>query len=126
MSIPVPVRELSDAVERYGDRAFLLTTSDDERPHVTHVQVSLEGSSVSCPLGRTSARNGRARPKVSLLWHPVEPGGYSLIADGDITVVEGDSEELGTVAISGAVLHRPAPGAAGTDTCEADCITVEV
>jgi len=129
MSIPVPVEELGDAVERYGATAFLLTTSDDQRPHATHVTVSVDGAVLSCGLGRKGARNGMARPNVTLLWSPVESGGYSLIVDGTMAV-SGTPGEDATAAISATngVLHRPAatgsqPSATG---CEADCAPVEV
>ena len=128
MSIPVPVEELGDTVERFGPTPFLLTTSDDGRPHATHVVVAVDGAVLSCPLGRRTARNGLARPKVSLLWPPAEPGGYSLIVDGDIAVA-GDPEEdpTGAVTATKAVLHRPAPVEGAEDAaCGSDCLQIDI
>ncbi len=110
MSIPVPVKELAEAVGRYGPAAFLLTGSDDSRPHVTHVAVTVDGASITCELGRKAARNSMARSLVSLLWPPVEAGGYSLIVDGEISVSGTPGEDaVGTIVATNAVLHRPAP-----------------
>jgi hypothetical protein len=127
MSIPVDVEDLAEAVEQHGSRPYLLTTGEDGRPHAIHVQIALDGREVRCELGRTSARNALVRPRVSLLWPPVEQGGYSLIADGDITVGTPDSEPaLGSVTITKAVLHRPAPAGSASTSCESDCLPLDV
>lgn len=129
MSIPVEVEELADTVERYGPACFLMTTSDDGRPHATHVGVTVDGAAITCELGRRTARNGLARPLVSFLWPPHEPGGYSLIVDGEIAVsgTPGD-DAVGTITATKAVLHRPAPvdEAAADAACGSDCLTVEI
>jgi hypothetical protein len=128
MSVPVSVEELAEAVAGFGPVTYLLTTGDDDRPHATHAVVTVSGGVLSCGLGRRTARNALARPNVSVLWPPVEEGGYSLIVDGAITVSGTPGEDaVGTVAVSSAILHRPAtgepaPGAA----CAADCVDVEV
>ncbi len=125
----MPVEELGEAVARYGATAFLLTTSDDQRPHATHVTVSVDGKLLSCGLGRKGARNAMARPLVTLLWPPTEPGGYSLIVDGEMAVSGTPGEDAtATITATSGVLHRPAspdsdPSASG---CEADCAPVEV
>ncbi len=129
MSVPVPVEDLRDTAARYGPAPFLLTTSDDGRPHATHVVVAIEGAELSCELGRRTARNGLARPAVSLLWAPIEAGGYSLIVDGDIAVA-GDPESgaTGTITATRAVLHRPAPvdEASADASCGSDCLEIEI
>jgi hypothetical protein len=110
MSIPVPLKELAEAAGRYGPAAFLLTGSDDSRPHATHVSVAIDGASITCELGRKTARNSMARSLVSLLWPPIEAGGYSLIVDGEISVSGSPGEgAVGTIVATNAVLHRPAP-----------------
>jgi len=109
MSIPVPIEELADAAARYTQAPFLLTTSDDARPHAIQVEVSVRGAAVSCDVGRRTGHNSLERPLVSLLWPPTESGGYSLIADGEMSVsgTPGDGA-TGTIIVSNAVLHRPA------------------
>lgn len=128
MSVPVPVEELEDAVARFGPVVYLLTTGDDGRPHATHADVTVDGSTIRCGLGRRTAANAAARSLVSMVWPPVEEGGYSLIVDGEIAV-EGTpgTDAVGVVKVTNGVLHRPAvePGAGSAD-CAADCAPVEV
>ncbi len=128
MSEPVPVEELGDTVSRYGAAAFLLTTGDDERPHATQVVVSVDGAELRCGLGRRTVRNGTARPLVSLLWPPREPGGYSLIVDGELRVEDVDDEGgRGVVTATRAVLHRPAAAPDAEEAaCGSDCLQIEI
>lgn len=128
MSIPVPVEELAETVARYGPATILLTVNDELRSHATNVTVTVEGAVISCGVGRRTTANLEARPLVSFLWPPPEPGGYSLIADGE-AMVEPATDEGGTAAvtITKAVLHRPATTAAEPDAaCGSDCLTIEV
>lgn len=128
MSIEVPVESLAETVARYGPAPFLLTTGEDGRPHATHVVVGVDGAVLRCDLGRRTARNGAAQPKVSLLWPPDEPGGYSLIVDGDM-IVDGTpgADARGAITATRAVLHRPAPveGVEGA-ACGSDCLQIEI
>ncbi|MFN3219753.1 MAG: hypothetical protein ACE367_24975 [Acidimicrobiales bacterium] len=129
MSIPVEVEALPETIARYGPATFLLTTSDDGRPHATHVVVEVDGPRLRCPLGRRTARNGTAQPLVSLLWPPNEPGGYSLIVDGEIAVepAVGEGDAHGVVTATKAVLHRPAPVEGAEDAaCGSDCLTIDI
>ena len=54
MSHPVNLDELGGALDRYGPHAFLLTTGDDLRPHVSHVTVTLTARN---SIGSDSASN---------------------------------------------------------------------
>lgn len=130
MSIPVEVEALPDTVARFGPAAYLLTTGDDGRPHATHVVVDVSGAEIRCELGRRTARNGRVRPLVSMLWPPTEPAGYSLIVDGELEVVGGDESgegAVGVVTATWAVLHRPAPVEGAEDAaCGSDCLSIEI
>ena len=74
-------------------------------------------------LGRRTRANLSARPDVTLLWPPGDASGYTLIADGRVTV----AEDVATFAPDHAVLHRPADpsgaaGAAGATDCGNDCV----
>lgn len=118
MSIPVDVSQLAAELVRFGPSAYVLTVRDDATPHVAHVTFTLVDGCLRCPASRTAARNVADRPTMSVLWPPHEPGGYSMIVDGECAV---DGEELVITPTSG-VLHRPAPapeGAAGD--CGSDC-----
>lgn len=128
MSIPVDLDALAATIDERGPVAFFLTGGPDGRPHATHATISLADGVVRIPAGRKTARNAGDRPAVSLLWPPDEPGGYSLIVDGD-AVVEGTPGE-GAVAVvtpTFAVLHRPAdhqPADGGAGACGSDCLPV--
>lgn len=103
--------ELADFVEKaagYGN-GFLLTSGWTKGPHATHVRLTYRATSDGvqsiCQAGRTARANIAANPNVTLLWAPLQTGGYSLIADGLATAAE---EGPVTIEITSAVLHRPA------------------
>ena len=133
MSISVELdRVRAEATER-GPGAFLLTVTDDGRPHVVAVGVGWDDEGgLAMSAGRTSVRNAGGRPGVTVLWPPSEPGGYSLIVDGAATAVPNDAGDGGrvTVAVTRAVLHRPAVAPANgegdtsvpDEACGSDCV----
>lgn len=118
MSIPVPLDQLADEVARWGP-GYLLTVSDDQRAHLLALRPTVVhdgtvgGSGATYVLrfdggGGRACRNAVARPNVSVVFPPAaHADGYSLVIDGDATVV-GD---LVDVRPTGALLHRPAPPA---------------
>ena len=121
MSKPVDMQVLAKTVADYGF-AYLITIADGDRIHTSPVQPTLEGEAlfVPAPSSRVQKNTGQ-RPKVSLVWPPREPDGYSLIVDGTAQL-EGDTLR---VIPSRAILHRPeiiAPP--GGDSCVADCIEI--
>lgn len=118
MSIPVDVSQLAAELERFGAAAYVLTVRDDATPHVAHVTFTLVDGALRCAASRTAARNVVDRPTISLLWPPHEPGGYSMIVDGQCV---SDGDELVVTPTSG-VLHRPAPAPEGqAGDCGSDC-----
>ena len=84
------------------------------------VGAALEGDRITCEAGRTTLANATRSPAVSLLWPPNEPGGYSLIVDGEATC-DGDTV---AIAPTRAVLHRPGPSPDPQSSCTADCIPI--
>lgn len=111
MSIPVDPHELAATAETFGSTVYLLTSDDAGHPRVNQVDVAITDNRVSAVVGRTASRNARARPGVTLLWPPVEDGGFTLLADGLAEVVgEPGPDATLEVAISWAVLHRRGPG----------------
>lgn len=119
MGKTVDMRALEKVIAVYGF-AYLITIADGERIHTSVVHPLVEGECliVSAPSDRVQAHTGQ-RPKVSLVWPPPEPEGYSLIVDG-VAQFEGDNL---TVVPSRAIQHRPeiiAPP--DGDSCVADCI----
>jgi hypothetical protein len=115
MSIAVELEELRLQSEAFPGDAFLVTVSDDGRPHTVAVRPTWDGGELVVPTGRTTAANAVARPLVALLWPPPEIGGYSLIVDAAATP-GGDGEVR--LQPTRAVLHRPAAGGGS------DCRTV--
>lgn len=100
--------ELGDEVAKRGP-GYLLTTRDDGRPHAIEVSFGTHDGVLVAPSGRTTGRNIAGQPLVAIVFPPVEPGGYSLIIDGD-AVIDEDSDGSSTARItpSSALLHRPA------------------
>jgi hypothetical protein len=131
MSVKVDLTELAGQLDSYGF-AYLMTVSDELRAHVVAVRPVLTGGRLEVEgLGRGTRGNLVARPNISLVWPPPEPGGYSLIVDGVAEVTE-----AGAVVVPGhAVLHRPAdhapgqgdPAASGAVAtgCGNDCVPLE-
>lgn len=119
---------LREAVDRYGSVTFFLTAGADGRPHTVQLPVTwTETGRIVLHPGNSTVANVQARPLVTLLWPPIEPGGYSLIVDA--TVVEASAAGHGDNAVSvqptKAVLHRPAPPAnPAAAACGSDCVGV--
>lgn len=121
MSIPVELTALAEAVAARTMAPYLLTSDDDGRPHATAITLRWEDGELIGPCGRSTARNGTARPTVSLLWPPNTPGEYSLIVDADMVV---DDDRLARLAPTHAILHRPAAVPDPSTDCAHDCQTV--
>ncbi len=122
MSVKVDVSRLAETLRDYGF-AYLLTVTDDQRTHAVAVTPSMTGADLtfSDGLGRRTRANLAARPDVTLLWPPGDAGGYTLIADGRVTV----TDDVATFVADNAVLHRPADhaaGNAGSTGCDNDCV----
>ena len=128
MSSPVELARLQEAVDGYGPVAYFLSVSADGRPHAVEVEVSwVETGDLVVHPGSGTAANAQARPLVSLVWPPTEPGGYSLIVDGAVVTVStaGVGDNTVVVAPTRAVQHRR--GRAGDPDARAhgsDCVRV--
>jgi hypothetical protein len=127
MSIAVELAELRAAIDDTDRAPFLLTVSDDGRPHSVAVAATWSGDELELPVGNRTLANAAARPLVCLIWPAREPDGYTLIVDGDVTATRGTGAGDNAVRVrpTRAVLHRPAAGP--TDSaCGADCVPVAV
>lgn len=105
MSIAVELAQLGETLARYGF-AYLLTHGAQGAPRAFAVRPVLQDG-VLCidGVGARTRANAQAHPAVGLVWPPPAEGGYSLIVDGQASVL---GEQL-RVQPGHAVLHRPAP-----------------
>jgi len=126
----VDLERLAAALPDYP-YAYLITVDDGFRVHTVTVEPRLRdlpdgGAVVDVGLiGGRTRENLTQRSDVTLLWPPREPGGYSLIVDGDATLEASDAEAARLdVVPTRALLHRDAdpdsPGAA--KGCLHDCV----
>lgn len=127
MSIEVERDELGDALRVYRS-AYLITVGDHTRAHVVAAAPSWDGELLTvADLGRRSLANLAVNPELTLLWPAPEPGGHSLIVDGEMVADATDpAGSVIRVALRRAVLHRPAANPSGpVETgCAADCVEI--
>ncbi len=123
MSIAVAPEDLADAVAGMGP-AYLLTLGDRPRPHVGSVAAAVAVGVVRVvEVGVTALGDISGHDAVTLLWAPLEPGGYSLIVDGTATATEAGID----VVPERAVLHRPRSSTEPTPgPCASDCVELPV
>jgi hypothetical protein len=102
VTVPVGLDKLRSEAAKYGETPYLLTVSDDGRPHAVSVRVGWERDELKLSGGNRSRSNASVRPDVTLLWPAIEDGGFSLIVDGSASV---EADEMVIRPVS-AVLHR--------------------
>jgi hypothetical protein len=110
MSVPVALHQLHAALDEFGAVAYLLSAGGDGRPRCVSIALSWSDDQLMASVGKRTGANIGIQPLVSLLWPPVEPGGYSLIVDGSASVT-GESDGGGaiiTIIPSNGVRHRNA------------------
>src|SRR3569623_1393306 len=85
--------------------AYLITVGDDYRAHTVAVDpVLADDVLVVGPIGDSTRKNVAQHDAVTLVWPPREPGGHSLILDGQGRGSDGALQ----IVPSRAVLHRRA------------------
>jgi Pyridoxamine 5'-phosphate oxidase len=106
MSVKVGLHEVREQVAACGSHAYLLTVTDDGRPHAVSLTVAWDGDElVGADLGGRTAANAERSPEVSLLWPVSGREGYALLVDGT-TGVQPDGDRFAVrVKPTGAVLH---------------------
>jgi hypothetical protein len=102
VTVPVGLDQLRAEAAKYEAPPYLLTVSDDGRPHPVSVLVSWQDDELKLLGGTRSRANASARPDVTLLWPAREDGGFCLIVDGRASV---EGEEM-TIRPISAILHR--------------------
>jgi hypothetical protein len=116
MSVTMSVDELFAAVPDWG-ACYLLTVSDDSRPHLLALRPTVVAGSGAAERvlrfdagGGRACRNAAARPDVTLVFPPnAGSEGMSLVVDGT-GVVDGAIVDVTPTSV---VLHRKAPGEPG-------------
>ena len=108
MSVEVSIEELFQQVDGWGF-CYLVTVSDDQRPHLLALNPLVEQRDGQQVLrfdagGGRACRNATVRPQVTLVFPPRD-GGMSLVVDG-VADVDGSTVDI---APTWAVLHRAAP-----------------
>jgi len=123
MSETLPIDRLRAESARFGNSPYLLTQGGGGRPHAVAVSIEWQGDRILTSTGTHSAANVAARPLLSLLWPPIEAGGYSLIIDGDGRVIGSGSDARISVTPTRGVLHRPGTSTASAARgCGSDCV----
>jgi hypothetical protein len=110
LSVPVSLSELPAEIEKFTRAPYLLTVSDDGRPHCVAIAVAWHDDDLAMRPGNRTLANSTARPSVSLVWSPDDPGGHSLIVDATVIAAVATDNFL-TVRPTNAILHRPAVSA---------------
>lgn len=125
MSVAVALAELRAALAERPSAAYLLTVSDDGRPHAVHVALAWDGDRLAAEVGRRTAANAAARPSVSLVFPLRTADDYSLIVDGTASPAEaptaGEARRV-LIAPTKAVLHRAAAAPDPSSACGSDCV----
>ena len=118
--------ELRAAIADTDRAPFLLTVSEDGRPHCVAVRFGWHDGELELPVGNSTLANAKARPLVSLVWPAKDPNGYSLIVDGDVTHTSGTGSGDNVVRVqpTRAILHRPAESPSGSAL--SDCVKIDL
>ena len=106
MSIGVELDEVREQVAACRSCAYLLTVTDDGRPHAVSLKVDWQGDELILRPGQRTTANAERSPEVSLLWPMSGRDGYALFVNGRAEVrIEGDSAAV-AVKPTSAVLHK--------------------
>ena len=106
MSIGVELDEVREQVAACRSCAYLLTVTEDGRPHAVSLKVEWHGDELIVRPGPRTTANAERSSEVSLLWPTSGRDGYALFVNGRAEVrIEGDSAAV-AVKPTSAVLHK--------------------
>jgi hypothetical protein len=121
MSVKVELGELAATLADF-DSGYLVTVSDDGRSHVLSVWAEPTGDGLVVEgVGRHTQANAVVHPDVTLVFPPLQSGGYTLLVDGRATV----DDTTVTIVPATAILHRAAVAPDGRRV-GSDCVDVAV
>jgi len=118
------LQQLGNAIAERGPGAYVLTVSNDGRPHAVYLNVVWSNARLVADVGNTTAANAKARPEVSLLFPVRAAGDYSFFVDGRATVESGDGVHRLVLTPTRAVFHREGSAPDPNSSCTADCVPV--
>jgi hypothetical protein len=117
LSIPVELDKVREQVAACGSYAFLLTVSEDGRPHAVSLVVDWDGDELVCAPGQRTMANAERSAEVSLLWPVSGRAGFTLFVNGRAEVRgDGEARKL-AVKPGSAVLHKTPEGEAQAPGC---------
>jgi hypothetical protein len=106
MSVRVELDEVRDQVAACRSCAYLLTVTDDGRPHAVSLQMAWQDDELVGGAGRRTAANVERSAEVSLLWPLSGRDGYALIIDGTAEIRPAGDGAAVAVKPTTAVLHK--------------------
>ncbi len=118
------LQQLGNAIAERGPGAYVLTVSNDGRPHAVYLNVVWSNGRLVADVGNTTAANAKARPEVSLLFPVRTASDYSFFVDGRATVESGDGVHRLVLTPMRAVFHREGSAPDPNSSCTADCVPV--
>ncbi|HYH49804.1 MAG TPA: pyridoxamine 5'-phosphate oxidase family protein [Acidimicrobiia bacterium] len=117
MSIRVELDELREQVAACGPYAYLLTVTEDGRPHAVSLRIEWDGGDLVAAPGPRTVANAERGPEVSLLWPVSGRDGFALFVNGPAEVrVDGETTKV-AVKPASAVLHKTPEGEAQAPGC---------
>ena len=118
MSVKVELDKVQEQVAACGSCAYLLTVTDDGRPHAVSLTVEwVDDELVGGDLGHRTAGNAGRSPEVSILWPESGREGYALIIDGTAQVEPDGDRARVRVKPTSAVLHVTPEGKGNGPGC---------
>jgi hypothetical protein len=117
VSIPVELDQVREQVAACGPYAFLLTVTEDGRPHAVSLTVDWDGDTLVCTPGPRTMANAERAPEVSLLWPVSGRAGFTLFVNGQAEVRGAGDDRKVAVKPTSAVLHKTPEGEAQAPGC---------
>jgi len=117
LSIKVEIGELREAVAACGSYAFLLTVTEDGRPHAVSLHVEWDGDMLVARPGPRTLANAERSPEVSFLWPESGRAGFTLFVNGPAELRTDGDTAMVAVKPTTAVLHKTPEGEVQAPGC---------
>ena len=121
-----PLERLHLEIKSAATEPYLLTVTGNDRPHCSYAAVEWDRDRIRVPApSGWDVSVARGHLRVTLLWPPEKPGGYSLIVDGTAVTITVNRVPCLEVTPTRAVLHRRGtPPSPNDSPCQSDCILI--